>query len=110
MSIAAQPLPALIRLSESATIPTTGLRQSKLAVSLTSDSKLRTAWPSEITIADDSPWHRGEERLVELRIEAKPFCDYVACWRPKLYVCQNGEIIGHLHVATPAAMEKERRD
>jgi len=97
------PLFARVRLSDTDAIPEAGLRQARLRVSLTSDRKMRTAWRGEITIAGDVPWHRGEERLVGLSIEAKPFADYVACWRPTLYVCRDREIIGELTLAEPPA-------
>lgn len=92
-------LPALVRLMDTDVIPESGLREPSLRVNLTSDIKMRTAWPSEITVSGSTPWYRGEERLVELRIQAKPFNDYVTCWRPKLYVCRNDEIIGSLRLA-----------
>ena len=92
-------LPAVVRLMDTDVIPDGGLRELSLRVNLTSDIKMRTAWPSEITISGETPWYRGEERLVELRIKAKPFNDYVTCWRPKLYVCRNDKIIGSLTLA-----------
>lgn len=97
--MSAHALSAVVRLMNSDAIPESGLSEPMLMVDLTSDVKMRTAWPSEIVISGDMPWYRGEERVVEVRIQAKPFNDYVTCWRPKLYVCRNDEIIGSLTLA-----------
>jgi hypothetical protein len=99
----AKRMPAIVRLRDSEVVPDFGFSERSLGVSLTSDYKLRTAWRGEIRIADDAPWHRGEERLVELTIEAKPFEDYVLSWRPTLYVCRDNQIIGLLTLAEPNA-------
>jgi hypothetical protein len=97
--MASRPLSALLRLENPDAIPETGLTSDRLEVNLTSDHKMRTAWRGEIVIPGDGPWLQGEERLVELQIEAKPFEDYVASWRPTLFVCRNDEIIGQLELA-----------
>ena len=89
---------ALFCLKDPDAIPELELEGSTLSVHLTSDRKMRTAWPSEITIPVSEPWHEGEEKLVDLRIEAKPFSDYVRSWNPPLYVCRNRRIIGYLRL------------
>ena len=68
-------------------------------VDLTTDHKLRTAWSGEIRLLGEAPWQRGEQRPVELAIDAKPFRDYVISWRPRLYVCRDGALIGELELS-----------
>jgi hypothetical protein len=87
-----------MRLNEAGSIPEEGFSKSRLAVTLTSDHKMRTAWPGEVRMHGDAPWRRGEARRVDLTIDSKPFGDYVACWRPVLYACRDGEIIGQLEL------------
>ena len=91
-------LPAVLRLTNVGVIDASELEQSTLAVHLTSDPKMRSAWPSEIVMLGDGPLHTNEARPVALRIEAKAFSDYVSSWKPELYVCRNHEIIGYLRL------------
>lgn len=92
-------LTGLIRLSSvDSSWPHSGTNGALLPVDLTTDHKLRTAWRGEITLLGEPPLKRGEVWPVELEIEAKPFRDYVASWRPKLYVCRNGKLIGELEL------------
>ena len=93
-------LTGLIRLSSvDSILPHSGTGKALLPVDLTTDHKLRTAWRGEIRVLGESAWKRGETRPVELEIEAKPFRDYVASWRPKVYVCRDGELIGEFEFA-----------
>lgn len=94
------PISACIRLREADSIPWTRIVQRRFGIHLTSDEKMRSSWEGEITILGELPWCSGEERHVELRIAAKPFEDYVSCWRPTLYACLGDEIIGDLILAT----------
>ena len=102
-------LSARIRLSDSEAIPSDGLRQKKLSVMLSSDERLRSAWRGEITIRGDIPCHRGEERVVDLAIDARPFEDYVANWRPTLYVSRGDQLIGKLQIASADAAREGAR-
>ena len=97
--MSAKSLRALVRLRDTDVIPEAGFQEPRFNVSLTSDHKMRTAWRGEIKVGDSRPWCRGEERRVELSIEAQPFADYVTSWRPTLYVCRDNQIIGLLTLA-----------
>lgn len=101
-------LSARIRLNDSDAIPSDGLQQLRLRVMLSSDHRLRSAWRGEITIRGESPCHRGEERVVDLAIDARPFEDYVANWRPTLYVSRDDQLIGKLHIGAGSAREASR--
>jgi hypothetical protein len=90
-------LSATLRLCDDKPIPADWHYSSRLDVNLTSDARLRTAWPCEMIVLGDEPLRHGEERTVELRIEARPFSDYVSSWRPRLFVCRNDEIVGYLN-------------
>lgn len=92
------PIPALMRLNTADPIPRDGFLEPSLSVELTSDRKLRSAWTTKVDVLGPTPWHRGEERYVEFLIDSTPFNDYVTCWRPLLYACLNGEIIGELRI------------
>lgn len=105
--MAGRSIPARIRFNRFVASADEGLPASRLAVDLTSDRKMRTAWRGEIVIPGDPPWQSGDERIVELEIEAKPFEDYVACWRPTLFACRDDEIIAQIEV-TDAPLSDNR--
>ncbi|MGS2724926.1 hypothetical protein ACVBEJ_14390 [Porticoccus sp. GXU_MW_L64] len=79
-------------------VPESGLTSSRHRVELFEDGKSENAWISEINILGDLPWHRGEEREVEVRIMSCEFRDYLMDKRPSLLVRYGSQIIGSLEL------------
>lgn len=90
-------LSARVRLREGAeVVPKAGLTQPKLRVELRTSEEGSSAWIAELKITGDLPWHRGEDREVELRIMSDQFEEHVVSERPKLLVCRGDVIVGDL--------------
>ncbi len=84
--------------SEVNAIPDEGLSTSRLRVELAEAEKQDSAWIAELIVLGDLPWHKGEERRVELRIMSDEFRSYVTSERPNLLVKRGDEIIGELEL------------
>ena len=60
------------------------------------EEKPDAAWIAELNVLGDLPWHKGEERQVELRIMSDEFRDYVMLESPGLLVKRGNEVLGNL--------------
>jgi len=73
-----------------------GLAVPRLRVELVEEEKPDLAWIAELHVLGDLPWHKGEERRVELRIMSDEFRNYVTLSCPDLIVKRGSETIGNL--------------
>lgn len=95
------PIVAKVKLGSGASaIPAAGLSTPRLRVELAETEKQNSAWIAELIVLGDLPWHKGEERYVELRIMSDEFRNYVTSERPNLLVKRGDEIIGELNLQT----------
>ena len=79
-------------------MPKGGFTVPRHRVELFEDGKSDAAWISELEVLGDLPWHKGEERKVEVRIMSDEFRDYVMDKRPNLLVRYGSQIIGSLEL------------
>ena len=63
---------------------------------LVSEEKPDEAWISELNVLGNLPWHKGEERKVELCIMSDEFRNYVMQVNPGLLVKRGNDILGNL--------------
>ena len=73
-----------------------GLAAPRLRVELVEEEKPDLAWIAELHVLGDFPWHKGEERRVEMRIMSDELRNYVNSSRPDLLVKRGSETIGSL--------------
>lgn len=81
---------------EATSVTNEGLTVPRLRVELSDIEKPDSAWISELKVIGDLPWHKGEERQVELRVLSDEFRNYVISNKPDLLVKRGSEIIGNL--------------
>ncbi len=94
------PIVAKVKLrSEVNVIPDGGLAVSRLRVELVEEGKPDLAWIAELNVLGDLPWHKGEERQVELRIMSDEFRNYVVMRSPSLLIKHGSEVLGILEFA-----------
>lgn len=82
--------------SEVNVIPDGGITVSRLRVELAEEEKPDSAWIAELNVLGDLPWHKGEERQIELRIMSDEFRNYVMIRSPSLLVKHGSEVLGIL--------------
>ncbi len=83
---------------EISVIPDEGLAVSRLRVELVAEKKPDEAWIAELNVLGDLPWHKGEERKVELRIMSDEFRDYVMQAGSSLLVKHGNEVLGNFEI------------